>query len=180
MCLSLIFAAECVCWSSSCASSNWQLCAQKCDPPPLAHTFLKLFLTDCKNTPPPPKRKKILAHRTKSFQNPGKCQNPPCWRKPTKRHCSNSAATNVTTNVPLPPLPPFCPSNAYVQATLSVGSVNSCTVDFGDVLFNSFYCVPCVLPDTLVLRCTMFTFCVKAALLPKRAFVACFASWFSE
>ena len=26
----------------------------------------------------------------------------------------------------------------------------------------------------------MFIFCVKAALLAKRAFVACFASWFSE
>ena len=46
--------------------------------------------------------------------------------------------------------------------------------------FNSFYCVPCVLPDTLVLRCTMFIFCIKAALLAKRAFLACFASLVSE
>ena len=34
------------------------------------------------------------------------------------------------------------PSNAYVQATLAVGSVNFCTVDFGGVFFNSFCCVP--------------------------------------
>ena len=72
------------------------------------------------------------------------------------------------------------PSNAYVQATLGVGSVNFFTVDVGGAFFNSFYCMPCVLPDTLVLRWTMFIFCVKAALLAKRAFVACFASWFSE
>ena len=72
------------------------------------------------------------------------------------------------------------PSNTYVQATLGVGSVNFCTVDFGGAFFNSFYCVPCVLPDTLVLRSTKFIFCVKAALLAKRAFVVCFTSWFSE
>ena len=65
--------------------------------------------------------------------------------------------------------PPPCPSNAYVQATLGVGSVNFCTVDFGGAFFNSFYCVPRVLPDTLVLRCTLFIFCAKAALLAKRA-----------
>ena len=64
------------------------------------------------------------------------------------------------------PTPP-CQRNAYVQATLGVGSVNFCTVDFGGVFFNSFYCVPCVLPDTSVLRCTKFIFCVKAALLAK-------------
>ena len=78
------------------------------------------------------------------------------------------------------PPPPPCLSNAYVQATLGVGSVNFCTVDFGGAFFNLFYDVPCVLRDTLVLRCTMFIFCVKAVLLAKRAFVACFASWFSE
>ena len=61
------------------------------------------------------------------------------------------------------------PSNAYVQATLCVGSVNFYTVDFGGAFFNSFYCVPCLLPDTLVLRCMLFIFCVKAALLVKRA-----------
>ena len=72
------------------------------------------------------------------------------------------------------------PSKAYVRATLGVGSVKFCTVNFGGVFFNSFYCVPCVLLDTLVLRCTMFMFCVKAALLAKRAFLAWFASWFSE
>ena len=74
------------------------------------------------------------------------------------------------------------PINAYVQATLGVGSVNFCTVDFGDAFFNSFYCVPCVLPDTLELRCTMVIFCVKAALalLAKRALFACFASWISK
>ena len=31
--------------------------------------------------------------------------------------------------------------------------------------------------NNLVLRCTLFMFCVEAALLAKRAFVACFASW---
>ena len=66
----------------------------------------------------------------------------------------------------------------YGQATLRVGSVNFCTVDFGGVFFNSFHCVPCMLPDTLVLRYLMFIFCVKAALLANRAFVACFASWY--
>ena len=73
-----------------------------------------------------------------------------------------------------------CPSNAHVQATPGVGSVNFGTVGFGGDFFNSFYQVPCVLPDTLVLRCTIFILCVKAALLANRAFVACFASWFSE
>ena len=61
-----------------------------------------------------------------------------------------------------------------------MSSVNFCTVDFGGVFFNSFYCVPCVLLGTLVLRSTKFIFCVKAALLAKRACVACFTSWFSE
>ena len=69
---------------------------------------------------------------------------------------------------------------AYVQATLGIGSVNFCTIDFGGAFFNSFYCVAWVLSDTLVLRCTKFIFCVEAPLLAKRAFVACFASWFSE
>mmetsp|Transcript_61657 Transcript_61657/g.102341 ORF Transcript_61657/g.102341 Transcript_61657/m.102341 type:complete len:110 (+) Transcript_61657:138-467(+) len=55
------------------------------------------------------------------------------------------------------------PRNAYVQATPTVGSVNFCTVVFGGVFFNSFYCLPCVLPDILVSRCTKFIFCVKAA-----------------
>ena len=76
--------------------------------------------------------------------------------------------------------PPPCPSNAYVQATLGVGSVSFCTVDFGGALFNSFCCVPCLLPDALSLRSAKFIFCVKAALLAKRAFVACITSWFSE
>ena len=62
----------------------------------------------------------------------------------------------------------YIPCHQSVQATLGVGSVNFCTVDFGSVFFNSFYRVPCVLPDTLVLRCTLFIFCVKAALLAKR------------
>ena len=44
------------------------------------------------------------------------------------------------------------------------------------MFFNTFCCVQCMLPDTLVLRCMMFIFCVKAAVLAKRAFVACFAS----
>ena len=51
------------------------------------------------------------------------------------------------------------------------------TVDFGGAFFNLFHCVPCALPDTLVLRYMMFIFCVKVALLAKRAFVACSASW---
>ena len=76
--------------------------------------------------------------------------------------------------------PPLCPSNAYVQATLGFGCVNFCTVDFGGATFNSLYCVQCVLPGTLVLRSTKCIFCVKGALLAKRAFVACFTSWFSE
>ena len=65
--------------------------------------------------------------------------------------------------------PPPCPSNAYVQATLGVGSVTFCTIDFGGVFFNSFYCVPHVLANALVLRCTLFIFCAKVALLAKRA-----------
>ena len=44
-----------------------------------------------------------------------------------------------------------------------------CIIDFGSTFFNSFYCVPRVLPDTLVLRCMLFIFRVKAALLAKRA-----------
>ena len=89
---------------------------------------------------------------------------------------------------PLPmPLPPLskqrlCPSN-----TTGVGSVNFCTIDFGGAFFNSFYCVPRVLPITLVLRCTLFIFCAKAALLAKRA-AACdrveisdnFDKWMSQ
>ena len=78
-----------------------------------------------------------------------------------------------------PPKGSLWPSNACVQATLGVGSVNFCTVDFGGAFFNWSYCVPCVLPDTLVLTCMIFIFCVRAALLAKRAFVACFTSWFS-
>ena len=31
---------------------------------------------------------------------------------------------------------PLCPSNAYVQATLGVGSVNFRTVDFGGAYFH--------------------------------------------
>ena len=48
------------------------------------------------------------------------------------------------------------------------------------VPFSIHSTVPCVLPDALGLRCTMFLFCVKAALVAKRAFVACFASWVAE
>ena len=48
--------------------------------------------------------------------------------------------------------PHLCPSNTHVQATLGVGSVHFCNVDFGGAFFNSFHCVPCVQPDTLVLR----------------------------
>ena len=83
----------------------------------------------------------------------------------------------VHTNVPPPPLSKhrLCPSNTGRWFRQFLRSV-----DFGGAFFTPFYCVPCVLPDTLVLRCTMFIFCVKAALLAKRAFVACFASWFSE
>ena len=54
--------------------------------------------------------------------------------------------------------PPPCPSNAYAQATLDVGFVNFCTIDFGGAFFISFYGVPCVLPGTLVLRSTKFIF----------------------
>ena len=85
------------------------------------------------------------------------------WRVPT---CGN-----------YPPPPPtlskqhLCPSNTrrwFCQFF---------TVDFGGAFFNLFHCVPCALPDTLVLRYMMFIFCVKVALLAKRAFVACSASW---
>ena len=62
----------------------------------------------------------------------------------------------------------------YAQATLGVASVNFCTVAFGSAFFNSFCCVPCVLPDTLVLRCMMFIFSVKAALLAKRRICGAF------
>ena len=68
--------------------------------------------------------------------------------------------------------------SVHVQATLGGGSVKFCTVGFCGAFFNSFHCVPRVLPDTLVLRYMMFMFCVEAALLAKRAFVACFASWY--
>ena len=57
--------------------------------------------------------------------------------------------------------PPSCPSNACVQATLGVGSGKFRTVDFGGAFFSWSYCVPCVLSDTLVLRCMMFMLCVK-------------------
>ena len=55
--------------------------AQECDHlPPQTHTFLKRpFLTDLKkytHTPPPPPRDEILAHWTKSSQNPGKVPKP--------------------------------------------------------------------------------------------------------
>ena len=49
-------------------------------PPPPTHTFLKRpFLTDFKkytHTPPPPQRDEILAHWTKSSENPGKMPKP--------------------------------------------------------------------------------------------------------
>ena len=85
-------------------------------------------------------------------------------------YSENQEAKHAAGGFPPPPPAP-CPSNTYVQAILGVGSVNSCAVDFGSAFFNSFCCVQCVLPDTLVLRCTVFLFCVKAALLAKRAFV---------
>ena len=66
----------------------------------------------------------------------------------------------------------LCPSN------YRCGFGQFCTVVFGGAFFDSFYCVPCALSDTLGLRCTKFIFCVKAALLAKRAFVVCFASWY--
>ena len=87
--------------------------------------------------------------------------------------CGGARASSTTP-------PPLWASNAYVQATVGVGSVNFCTVYFGGAFFNLFYCVPCVLPDTLALRSTKFIICVKAALLANRAFVACFISLFSE
>ena len=61
--------------------------------------------------------------------------------------------------------PALGPSNAYVQATLGVGSVNFRTLDFGSAFINWSECVLCVLSDTLVLRCMMFMFCVKEAYL---------------
>ena len=62
---------------------------------------------------------------------------------------------------------PLCPSNIYIQATLGIGSVNFCTVDVGGAFFNSFYCVPRVLPGTLVLRCTLFICCAKQLCGPR-------------
>ena len=52
--------------------------------------------------------------------------------------------------------------------TLGVDSVNFCAFDFGAAFFNSFCCVPGVLLVTLGVRCTLFIFCAKAALLAKR------------
>ena len=46
----------------------------------------------------------------------------------------------------------------------------------GGAFFNWSHFVPCALPDTLVLRCMMFVYCVKVAPLAKRAFMTCFAS----
>ena len=57
------------------------------------------------------------------------------------------------------------PGNAHVKATLGFGSVNFRTVDFGGAFFNWSYFVRCVLFDTCVLRCMMFIFCVKEALI---------------
>ena len=77
--------------------------------------------------------------------------------------------------------PSPCASNAHVQATLGVGSVNFRTVNvFGGALFNKSYCVLRVLSDTWVLRCRMFILCVKEADWGMMAFVACFAPWLSE
>ena len=42
------------------------------------------------------------------------------------------------------------PSNAYVQATPDVASVNLRTVDFGGAFFDWSSCVLCALSDTLV------------------------------
>ena len=69
------------------------------------------------------------------------------------------------------------PSNAYVQATLGIGSVNFRTMDFGGAFFNWSCCVLCVLSDTFVLRCILFMFCVRETDLGTMAFVAYFAPW---
>ena len=69
------------------------------------------------------------------------------------------------------------PSNAYVQATRGVGSVNFRTADFGGAFFNWSHCVLCVLSDAWVLRCMTSTFCVKEADWGMVAFVAYFAPW---
>ena len=78
-------------------------------------------------------------------------------------------------NLRYPPLSKqrLCPSN-----TLALVPSFFCTVDFGGAFFYSLYGVPCLLLNTVVLRCTTFIFCVKAAVLAKRAFLACVASWF--
>ena len=85
-------------------------------------------------------------------------------------------AQGVPEVAPLPPTP-FCPSNAYVQATLGVGSVIFCTVDFGGMFFNSFGFVPSA---PWYLGFEMHKVHILCQGIAKRAFVACFASWFSE
>ena len=84
----------------------------------------------------------------------------------------NGLTHQMANNPPTPPPP--CPSNPYFQATLGVGSVNFCTVDSGGTFFNWSYYVPCVLSNTLVLRCMMFIFCVKEADSGMMDFVAYF------
>jgi len=50
----------------------------------------------------------------------------------------------------------LCPSNAYVQATLGVGSVSYCTIDLGSACFeHGFVFLPC---DTLGLSWMMSIF----------------------
>ena len=69
------------------------------------------------------------------------------------------AVSRSVRNLPPPPLPSS--SNAYVQATPVVGSVNFRTLNSRTAFFNWSYCALCVLSDTRVLRCMMFIFCVE-------------------
>ena len=66
-----------------------------------------------------------------------------------------------------PPL--LSPSNTHVQATLGVGGPSIFALLILAVCFSicSTVCHVCFV-NTLVLRCTLFIFCVKAALLAKR------------
>ena len=66
-----------------CAPSNVLCYAEKCDPPPLTHTFLKWrFLADFKkytHPPPPPQVTTCLHMEAKLVEIPEKCQNPQSW-----------------------------------------------------------------------------------------------------
>ena len=90
---------------------------------------------------------------------------------------AQNSPPNLASMSPFPAPPPLsnqrlCPSNTgrWFRQFRSV--------DFGGVFFNLFYCLPCVLRDTLVFGKKKVD--DKAALLAKRAFVACLTSWFSE